>query len=57
MKKADGSGARYAVIIGADEIAAQQVSVKPLRETVEQTRCTVADAAAMMVNTMDSKRG
>ena len=57
MKKADGSGARYAVIIGADEIAAQQVSVKPLRETVEQTRCTVAEASAMMVNTMDSKRG
>ena len=57
MKKADGSGARYAVIIGADELAAQQVSVKPLRETVEQTRCTVAEAAAMMVNTMDSKRG
>ena len=57
MKKADGSGARYAVIIGADEIAAQRVSVKPLRETVEQTRCTVAEAAAMMVNTMDSKRG
>jgi histidyl-tRNA synthetase len=57
MKKADGSGARYAVIIGADEIAAQQVSVKALRETAEQTRCTVVEAAAMMVNTMDSKRG
>jgi len=57
MKKADGSGARYAVIIGADEIAAQQVSVKALRETAEQTRFTVVEAAAMMVNTMDSKRG
>ena len=42
MKKADASGARYAVIIGVDEAQAQQVSVKPLRETAEQTRCTVA---------------
>ena len=57
MKKADGSGARYAVIIGVDEVAAQQVSVKPLRESAEQTRCTIAEAAALMVNTMDSKRG
>jgi histidyl-tRNA synthetase len=57
MKKADGSGARYAVIIGVDEVAARQVSVKPLRETAEQTRCTIAEAAALMVNTMDSKRG
>ncbi|HEV7822960.1 MAG TPA: histidine--tRNA ligase, partial [Burkholderiales bacterium] len=56
MKKADASGARYAVIIGADEVAAQQVSVKPLRETAEQTRCTIADAAAMMVNA-ETERG
>jgi len=57
MKKADGSGAHYAVIIGVDEVAAQQVSVKPLREAAEQTRCTLADAAAMLINTVDSKRG
>ncbi len=57
MKKADGSGARYAVIIGADEVAARQVSVKPLRESAEQKRCTVGEAAAMMINTLDSKRG
>src|SRR4051812_48588417 len=38
MKKADGSGARYAVIIGPDEMAAQQVSVKPLREAADQNR-------------------
>ena len=32
MKKADASGARFAVIIGDDEAQAQQVTVKPLRE-------------------------
>lgn len=38
MKKADASRARYALIIGDDEAAAQQVTLKPLRDTVEQTR-------------------
>jgi histidyl-tRNA synthetase len=36
MKKADASGARYALLIGADEVAADAVSVKPLREPGEQ---------------------
>jgi histidyl-tRNA synthetase len=31
MKKADASGARFAVIIGDDEVAANQVTVKPMR--------------------------
>ena len=45
LKKADASGARYAVIVGEDEVAAQQVSVKSLRENAAQTRCTVEMAA------------
>ncbi|MFA7240432.1 MAG: histidine--tRNA ligase [Sulfuricellaceae bacterium] len=48
MKKADASGARYAVIIGDDEAAASEVSVKPLRELGEQARMTVETAAAVM---------
>jgi histidyl-tRNA synthetase len=32
MKKADGSGAAFAVIIGADEVANNVVAVKALRE-------------------------
>lgn len=36
MKKADKSGAQVALIIGADEIAQQQVTVKPLRTVEEQ---------------------
>jgi len=42
MKKADASRARYAVIIGDDEAAAQQVTLKPLRGTAEQTCVEVA---------------
>jgi histidyl-tRNA synthetase len=36
MKRADASGARYALLIGAEEVAADAVSVKPLREPGEQ---------------------
>ena len=32
MKKADASGARYALIIGDNEVAAGTVAVKPLRD-------------------------
>ncbi|MGH8750533.1 MAG: histidine--tRNA ligase, partial [Burkholderiales bacterium] len=38
MKKADASGARYAVIIGDEEAQARQVSLKPLRTAGEQIR-------------------
>lgn len=36
MKKADASGARYAVIIGDNEVQSQEVILKPLREASEQ---------------------
>jgi len=36
MKKADASLARFAVLIGEDEVAANQVTVKPLREADQQ---------------------
>jgi histidyl-tRNA synthetase len=45
MKKADASGARYAVVIGDDEAARDVVAVKPLRETAEQREVAVADLA------------
>jgi histidyl-tRNA synthetase len=48
MKKADGSGARYAVIIGDDEAAAQQLTVKALRDNGEQTRCALAQAVNLI---------
>jgi len=36
MKKADASLARFAVLIGEDEVAANEVTVKPLREGDQQ---------------------
>jgi len=36
MKKADASGARYAVIIGEDEVSAKSVTLKPLRGEGQQ---------------------
>jgi histidyl-tRNA synthetase len=38
MKRADGSGAAYALIIGEDELKAGEVSVKPMRTDQPQLR-------------------
>ncbi len=43
MKKADKSNARYAAIVGDDEAAVDEVSLKPLLQAGEQVRCKVAD--------------
>jgi histidyl-tRNA synthetase len=53
MKKADASGAIFAVIIGDDEAAAGEVSLKPLRESGdEQKRVKVDDLADAIMNSM-----
>jgi histidyl-tRNA synthetase len=44
MKKADASRARFAVILGDDEAAVQELTLKPLREAAEQVRVTLAQA-------------
>ena len=44
MRKADRSGARYALIVGDDELAAGTVVVKPLRGG-EQATVAVGDVA------------
>ncbi|MDR4518742.1 MAG: histidine--tRNA ligase [Nitrosomonas sp.] len=41
MKKADSSGARFALIIGDDEAQSQEVTLKSLREAVDQTRVSL----------------
>ena len=46
FKKADGSGARFALIFGADELAAGEVTVKALRDGAgTQTRQSLAEPA------------
>jgi histidyl-tRNA synthetase len=48
MKKADASGARFAVIVGDDEARAAAVSVKPLRELAEQVRASIDEAVDLI---------
>ena len=43
MKRADRSGAKYAAILGDDEAAAGEISLKPLLEKAEQIRCKLSD--------------
>jgi len=50
MKRADGSGAEYAVILGEDELAEGAASVKALRaEGVAQRRVDMAELPAFLV--------
>ncbi len=44
MKKADASGARYALIVGDDEVAAGKVTLKPLRGGGEQRMLPLGEA-------------
>jgi histidyl-tRNA synthetase len=48
MRKADASGARFALIVGEDELRAGEVSVKALRGDAAQTRHPVARVAAIL---------
>jgi len=49
MKRADASGARFALIVGDDEAAANRVAVKPLREAGEQTTLPPDEVAARLM--------
>jgi histidyl-tRNA synthetase len=51
MRKADGSGAAYALIVGGDELAAGEVSVKPLRTDQPQSRVKRDAVAAALKGT------
>jgi histidyl-tRNA synthetase len=49
MKRADASGARFALIVGDEEAAANRVAVKPLREPGEQTALPPEELAARLM--------
>ncbi|BCX89483.1 histidyl-tRNA synthetase [Methylomarinovum tepidoasis] len=50
FKKADKSGARYALIVGDEEAAAGKVALKPLRETGEQRILTQTELIEFIEN-------
>ncbi|HTR59863.1 MAG TPA: histidine--tRNA ligase [Casimicrobiaceae bacterium] len=49
MKRADASGARFALIVGDEEAAANRVAVKPLREPGEQAALPPEELAARLM--------
>jgi histidyl-tRNA synthetase len=51
MRKADASGARFAVIVGDDEAQAGEISIKPLREPAMQVRVGLAEAVDLLKRT------
>jgi histidyl-tRNA synthetase len=48
MKRADRSGAKYAAILGDDEAAAGEISLKPLLEKAEQIKCKLSDVTKVL---------
>jgi histidyl-tRNA synthetase len=48
MKRADASGAQFALLIGDDEARAGKVSLKPLRAAQAQALVDVDEAAALV---------
>jgi len=48
FKRADKSGARYALVIGDTELARGVIGIKPLREETGQRELTLAEAAAFL---------
>lgn len=45
MKKADRSGARFAAILGDDEVQLSEISLKPLLQKGDQIKCKLSEVA------------
>jgi len=45
MKKADRSGARFAAILGDDEVQLSEISLKPLLQRGDQIKCKLSEVA------------
>jgi len=54
FKRADSSGARFALIFGQDEVAAHQVTVKPLRDVNASQQTQSLDDIATWATTLQS---
>jgi histidyl-tRNA synthetase len=48
FKKADKSGAAYALILGDDEVSRSEISIKPLRNQQEQLVLSQTDAITLL---------
>jgi histidyl-tRNA synthetase len=52
MKKADKSGARFALLLGESELAAQQITIKDLRTDAEQQTVAIAGLCDWLADNM-----
>lgn len=57
MKKADRSGAQFAVLLGSEEREAGEVSVKPLRTAADQLRLPIENLAESLMQRLDQGFG
>jgi histidyl-tRNA synthetase len=57
LKRADRSGAGHAVILGDDEVAQREATLKPLREDSGQRRVPFAELAAELARVMAVRSG
>lgn len=55
FKRADASGAAYALIFGEDEMASDQVTIKPLRDSTQTQRRRALDDLASWATSLQSK--
>jgi histidyl-tRNA synthetase len=56
MKKADGSGAEFAVIVGDEELAAGEATLKALRSEAAQERIKADQLAARIIELLPEEQ-
>ena len=55
FKRADKSGARYALVVGDDELERGVIGIKALREDAEQRELSLPDVATYLMTTLDGR--
>ena len=55
LKRADKSGAEYALIMGEDEVASEKIGMKPLRSKDDQINIALDDLVITLASKLDKK--
>ena len=55
LKRADKSGAEYALIMGEDEVASEKIGMKPLRSKDDQINIALDDLVVTLASKLDKK--
>ena len=54
LKRADKSGAQYALIMGEDEVARDEIGLKPLRSKGDQVSIALQDVVTLLAEKLDN---